>query len=68
MNRPPPARPTEQGVGRLRGVDRVEDDDSHQCGHEANHRGDKHHGGVDGGVVSELRMEGQQADQKKVYR
>lgn len=29
LDRPPAAGPTEQGVGRLRGVDGVKDDDSH---------------------------------------
>lgn len=68
MDRPPPTRPTEQGVGRFRGVDGIEDDDGHQGGHEADHGREKHHGGVDRGVVAELwRREGQPDDQDEVY-
>ena len=67
VDRPPPARPTEQGVGRLRGVDRIEDDDGHQCGYEADHRRSKHDGRVDGRVVAELRSEGQSVDQDETW-
>jgi hypothetical protein len=50
----PAARPRDEGVGRLGGVDGVVEDDGDERAYEAEEGGEDGCGGVDGGFGAEL--------------